>query len=325
MSDILIEDLMVKQAAEIQARNTNFVDDLRSGEASLLKRAADMSNSYTRLRLRELAWTDLILPPQKIDRTSLSPWMGVHQGVYLQEMEMDTPLGTTIPFNTNGARHLTIQQSKYPVIPVIFNSPVMMKDVRELATSKMDIRQVVMDQLVKDLCALLDYEFMKTVNFLLGERDSINAITQNVHYRHIPGGITPSTLAEAEKIIPRAGSLGWGLETKLMLINNITVKDFLKWNIITGTSDFVHDLLKNGVTKLDIHGYDWIVSIKKRLIPEGSMFMFTSPDFLGVNIILEDVTITIKQEKQFIQFDGQREQGVSIGNAAGVARADFYR
>ncbi len=314
----------IKTAAETQEQNRNFIDILTSGDEGMLKRAADLQQTYTRLRLREVSWFDKVIPPTKIDRASLNRWPGFNQGVYIQEMEMDTPVGTTVPYNVNGDAAFFVQSHMYPCQPEMLQSPRMIKDTRELALLKMDLRQILMDQLVKDLCGMTDYRTMRVVNFILGPRDSHAVKTDNVQYRHIPGGMTPANLAEAEYIIPASGSEGWGLNTKTILVNNLTIKDIMKWNIIQASNDFAFDVLKNGISSISLHGYDWIVTIKKKLVPTGSIFMFTSPDFLGVNIVTQDVTVTIKQEKFFIEFDALREQGIAFGNTAGIARADFY-
>jgi hypothetical protein len=67
----------------------------------------------------------------------------------------------------------------------------------------------------------------------------------------------------------------------------------------------------------------WIITIKRDLIPDDSITMFSDPKFLGKNYVFEDVTMFVKREGPMIEFFMYQTAGGSFGHSGGVARADF--
>jgi len=66
-----------------------------------------------------------------------------------------------------------------------------------------------------------------------------------------------------------------------------------------------------------------IITIKRDLVPDDSVFFFGDPRFIGKSYLLEDTTMHVKREAYMIEFFSYETLGGSIGHTGGLARADF--
>jgi hypothetical protein len=67
----------------------------------------------------------------------------------------------------------------------------------------------------------------------------------------------------------------------------------------------------------------WIITIKRDLIPDDTIYMFADPKFIGKSFTLEDTTMYIKREAYLLEFFAYETAGGTIGHTGGLARADF--
>jgi hypothetical protein len=113
------------------------------------------------------------------------------------------------------------------------------------------------------------------------------------------------------------------LETHTVLINNVTIREILKWGRDEVGGDFSQDLLKNGWSEQEFMNARWIITIKRDLVPDNTIFMFADPKFIGKSFMLEDTTMYIKREAYMLEFFAYETLGGSIGHTGGLARVDF--
>ena len=141
-----------------------------------------------------------------------------------------------------------------------------------------------------------------------------------VQWETIYGGITRDTLQDAFKILPRTISR---LEVGTCLINNLTIRELMKFGREEMGGDFSQDVFKNGWTEQNFMNARWIISIKQDLVPTDSIFMFADPKFVGKNFILEDTTLYIDRKAYMLEFFAYETLGGAIGNTNAIARVDF--
>lgn len=311
-----------KSIADIREANNNFLDNLSGNDPVRVKEAADAASLVTKLRLRERAYLPKIIPPESVTNDMLTRAVETIQPMIVVDLECDVPGSTTIPFNHNGAMEVLMQNSRYPVYINRLQSPTMHKDVGELRTSTLDIRQIFMDAIVKNLSAFMDYRFMEVNNAILGPQDTYIPFAQNTLFRSMPGTITREAIVDVLNIVPKNGVV-FGLETSTLLINQVTAKTFMKYGREETGGDHSQDVFLNGLSEINLFGKTWIVTIKRDLVPDGRIYCYTDPDYIGKNYVLTDTTVTVKQEKFFIQFDCIMEQGATIGNILGLGAAQF--
>jgi hypothetical protein len=136
----------------------------------------------------------------------------------------------------------------------------------------------------------------------------------------IAGGITRDTLFDGLKIMPNTPS---NLEVHTVLINHITIKDVAKFGRNEMGGDLSGDIMRQGWTLQEFQGKQWIITIKKGLVPTNTLYYFADPKFIGKFYVLEDTTMYIRREAYMLEFFAYETIGATIGHTSGIARADY--
>lgn len=283
------------------------------------KNALDAVNEFTRVRVREDGFYRKIIPPVQVSNDDLDRQVDTDKPVIVVDKEPGSPAAISIPFATLPI-NVYIRGPRYRVMFDRIVTPRFVKDIDELRTWQMDIRQVLSDNAIKDMLAEEDSKFLTAVNTALVNPNTVVPTSGVVQWETIFGGISRDTVQEALKIMPKTPS---HLEVNTVLVNNVTVRELLKWGYDEAGGDISGDFLKKGWSELDLMNVKWVVTIKRDLVPDDSMFFFGDPRFIGKSYLLEDTTMHIKREAFMIEFFAYETLGGSIGHTGGLARADF--
>lgn len=294
-------------------------DKLSSRDRVLEKQAEDTVNEFTRTKVREDGFYRRIMPPTPIGNDELDRQVDTDKPVKIVDKEPDSPAAISIPFATLPT-NLYIRGPRYRVMFDRIATPRFTKDVDELRTWIMDIRQILSDNAIKDMLAEEDGKFLRAVNTALVGPGLTVPTSGTVQYEVIAGGITRDTLCDSLKVMPNTPS---NLEVHVVLINNITIKEVMKFghNEMGGTLS--EDIIKNGWSRQEFLGVKWIITIKKGLVPTNTMYQFADPKFIGKSYVLEDTTMYIRREAYMLEFFAYETMGGTIGHTSGLARIDF--
>jgi hypothetical protein len=273
-------------------------EKLASRDAGMIKEAEDSVNSFTRIKMREDGFYRRIMPPVPISNDELDRQSWTDKPVKVIDKEPDSPAAISIPFATLPS-NLYIKGPRYQVMFDRIATPRFTKDVDELRTWIMDIRQVLSDNAIKDMLAEEDGKFLRAVNTAIVGPSLVVPTSGTVQYEVIAGGITRDTLFDGLKVMPNTPS---NLEVHLMLVNNITIKEVCKFthNEMGGTLS--EDIMRKGWTLQELLGVKWIVTIKKGLVATNTFYQFADPKFIGKSFILEDTTMYIRREAYMLEF-----------------------
>ena len=302
---------------EIQLLNETLFEQLDT--PGMQKQAIDAVNDFTRTKMREDGFFRRIMPPLTITNDELDRQVDTDKPVKVVDKEPDSPAAASIPFATLPI-NFYIRGPRYRVMFDRIVSPRAVKDVDELRTYVMDIRQVLSDNMIKDMLAEEDGKFMAAINAILPTAGAPAVGSGEVQYEEIYGGITRETLVDALKIMPRTPS---HFEVETCLVNNLTIKELLKFGRDEMGGDFAQDIIKNGWAETNFLNCRWIVTIKTGLVPTDSLFMFASPKFIGKNYELEPTTMYIRREAYMLEYFAYETNGASFGHTNGLARVDF--
>lgn len=294
-------------------------DKLSSRDSILVKEAEDAVNDFTRTKMREDGFYRRIMPPIPITNDELDRQVDTDKPVKVVDKEPDSPAAISIPFATLPT-NLYIRGPRYRVMFDRIATPRFTKDVDELRTWIMDIRQVLSDNAIKDMLAEEDGKFLRAVNTALVGPGLTVPTSGTVQHEVIAGGITRDTLWDSLKVMPNTPS---NLEVHVVLVNNITIKEVGKFthNEMGGTLS--EDIMKNGWSLQKFMGVSWIVTIKKGLVATNTMYQFADPKFIGKSYVLEDTTMYIRREAYMLEFFAYETMGGTIGHTSGLARVDF--
>jgi hypothetical protein len=300
-------------AKEVNGAFFNMLDQ------GLEKQAQDAVNDYIRVRMREDGFARRIIPPVQITNDELDRQVDTDKPVKVVDKEPQSPGAISVPFGTLPINRY-IRGPRFRVMFDRIMTPRFTKDIDELRTYDMDIRQILSDNSIKDMLAEEDSKFIATANSLLVAQGAVVPETGTIQWRAIAGGITRDTIAESMKILPSTPN---HLNPSTILVNNVTIWDIVKFGRDEVGGDLAQELFERGFAEREIMGVRWIITIKRTLVPDSSMFQFAEPKFLGKFFILEDTTMYIDRKAFMLEFFAYELLGASIANVAAVARADF--
>jgi len=304
---------------ESKLLNEAIFEKLSSRDPVLEKQAVDAVNDFTRVKMREDGFFRRIMPPIPIGNDELDRQVDTDKPVKVIDKEPESPAAISIPFATLPV-NLYIRGPRYRVMFDRIVTPRFTKDVDELRTWVMDIRQVLSDNAIKDMLAEEDGKFIRAVNTALVGPGLTVPTSGVVQHEVIAGGITRDTLWDSVKVMPNTPS---NLEVHCILLNNITIKEVCKQTRNEMGGDISADIMRNGWTLQEFMGYKWIITIKKGLVPTNTMYHFADPKFIGKSFVLEDTTMYIRREAYMLEFFAYETMGGTIGHTSGLARVDF--
>jgi hypothetical protein len=315
--------MMATQDVPTKVINNTFIDRVMSDDASMVKSASDAVNDFTRMRVREDGIWRRVLPPLTISNDELDRQVDTDKPVKIVDREPGSPAAITIPFGTLPVNRY-IRGDRYRVMMTRLTTPRFTKDVDELRTYEMDIRQVLSDNAIKDMLAEEDGKAIMLVNAMLGgtvgRNNTIAEAGGVALWQGTDKVLHRSSLADARKVMP--GTVAH-LQPATALTNNITIIDVEKWQRDEVGGDLAEEIVINGFGERTFNGLKWIISIKTDLIPTNTVFFFAEPKFLGKFFTLTDTTMQIDRKAFMIEFYAYSCQGSTIGNICAASRYDF--
>ena len=304
---------------QTKAMNEALFEKLSSHDRLMEKEAVDAINDFTRTKMREEGFYRRIMPPLTLTKDELDRQVGTDKPTKVIDKEPDSPAAISIPFATL-PMNFYIRGDRYLVTLDRIVTPRFTKDVDELLTWMMDIRQVFSDNAIKDMLAEEDGKFITACNTAMVGAGVTVPTSGVVQYEQIAGGITRDSLWDAMKTMPNTPSR---LEVHTVLCNNITIKEINKFQRNEQGGDLAQDIMKDGWSLQTYMGVRWIITIKKDLVPTNSMYMFADPKFIGKHFQLEDTTMYIRREAYMLEFFAYETSGGTIGHTSGITRAEF--
>ena len=322
------QQAMVKEAAgaditqgldNIQTLNRMLMDRITASGEGEVKEAAAAGTNMIRRRIREEGFARRIIPPQTVTNEDLDRVLEHDRPVIIEDMEPLSKGAKSIPFGDSADTQF-YYGNKYACVFNPITTPEWTKDINELRTYRMDLRQVITDNSLKDIQTEEDGRFMATIEDIVGTVNGVGAsgVQQNFE---INGGITRDTYVEVLSKLEDQN-----LNNGVFLMNRRTAKEFLKWDRTEIGGDLAQDLLKQGLTAFQeatISGVKHIFTIKREIVPDFTVYLFTEPGFFGKFYTLSDVTMYVEKKKDFLRFSAREVISVTIANVVGCAKVKF--
>jgi len=300
--------------------NEALFEKISSRDPLLEKEAIDAVNDFTRIKMREEGFYRKIMPPLQISNDELDRQVDTDKPVKVVDKEPDSPAAISIPFATL-PMNLYIRGNRYLVMMDRIVTPRFTKDVDELRTWIMDIRQVLSDNAIKDMLAEEDGKFITAVNSALVGVGVTLPTSGKVQYQQLSGGINRDSIWDAMKVMP---DTPFNLEVHTVLLNHITIKEFCKFgHDEMGGNGLSEDIMKNGWSEQTFRGVRHIITIKKDLVPTNHEYQFSDPKFIGKNYQLEDTTMYIRREAYMLEFFAYETCGGTLGHTGGLAHVHY--
>jgi hypothetical protein len=301
-----------------------LIDDILDADDGYVKKASAATTKATRTQVREEGFQRAILPFDKITNEDLD-YFGDSElpGVWF-ELEPDSPPARIIPYDSTPLT-FNFRAEKYVVLISVVTTEEATKNVNQLRTYKTDVRQIVTDNMLRDIHTAEDASFIATVNRIVGNEILLSdggytTEKQNVSFGS-GGSFSRTTLKRAQSFLTDRQ-----LPIGVYLVNQRTANEFLGWVREEVGGDLAETLLRKGLKALDtfeMFGVPYISTIKNDLVANGYMYQFAPKEFLGNALMLEDITVTIKKEYDIIRMRAQEQIGLTIGNTRGIQKVKF--
>lgn len=292
------EDLLIEDA---RAYNQAFIERLR--EEGPEKVAAQLTD-YTRMKIREEAFCRPILASQPITPLELDVTEKIDTPVKFVDKEPDSKAFTLTFMGKGDSRWF--KGERYRIDFAHYESEHFKSNLATLATYRAPIRQILHDNYLLDVREQEDRIFYDGINTIVNATGNIHASTS---------GFNIGSLVKAAKIIANKR-----LIPITILMSSSSFEDLKTWPATQIGDQAASEVIINGWKYDKIGGYNYVKTIKTDIVPDGELFMFTSPEYLGKHFVLNDVQVFFKQEGSDIEFWVWEDVGMGIGNVNGIAK-----
>jgi hypothetical protein len=223
------------------------------------------------------------------------------------EKEPDS-IAASLPFLAR-AELRYFKGSRYAVTFEKITSADFRKSKFELATYRTDIRTVLQENSIKDMQKAED----------LGFYNSISAVASAAGNTHaISGGFTKANMMQAVKYMVKNQ-----LPVGCILMTQSLYADMLSFPATDIGSPAASDLFRGEASQAGFYGYPVITTIKNDIVQDNEIFIFAPPEYLGQFYMLQDATVFLKTEMDFIEFTTYESIGVGIGNTNAIVHVTF--
>lgn len=303
----------------VEVFNRELLEAINDAPDGILKNASTASSNMIRRKIRENGFARSIIPPKPVSNEDLDRLPNTDLPAIIEDMEPLSPGAKSISFDDT-ADTAFYRGDKFVVYFDTITTPEFTKNINELRTYKMDLRAVITDNALKDMQRTEDSRFIKAVDSIVGGTSGVGLSGKQQNF-NISGGITRDTYKD---VLTKLEDMD--LNNGVFLMNRKTAKAFLGWNRTEIGGDLAQDLFTDGLAGLKeakIHGVRHLFTIKRDLVPDNVVYLFTEPDYLGRWYSLQDTTMYVEKKKDVLRFSAREVLGVALANVAGVAKVTF--
>lgn len=320
-TDYTTKEAMQERRAEL---SRNLVDSFTSNSPAMQKRAEDLTNAFTRKMLMENSFMHKILPAEPLQPSELTEDINERKPYKLVPLEPNSRGACTVQFGSvPNSFYFDVEYYKVPINRIITHRLTM--DIMELMRHRYDIRQVLVDKQTKYIEVEKDRRFLDAVNYALLMTETVGALGNGTaspsQMREFSEGLTREALVDASMIMQSTPAHCY---PTCALCNIRTYSEFAKWyDYEMGGGSTSEDIITNGMGERNFYNINWISSIKHELLPDGFVYFFSSPDYLGKHYVVEDLQMWVKSEAYMLTTFQWMASGAAIGNVSGLALAVF--
>lgn len=304
---------------QIDAINQEFLDQLNSGDANMVKSAGLLGGTnYFRTRIRENAVYRKLLPPVAVTEDDFDKDEKSDLPSMIVELDINSEGANQVPFETptTGA---TFNGRKARCEFGRIMTPKYQIDKIRLTGYKMPILDILYDLLLKDIMDVEDEAWASLNQSIVGEADDQAAQIKEFGIRRaIRQTFDRDMLPKMhEGMLRTRGKLkaSKALMNELLYIQLAT----LDRNMIGG--DAAQDMFFDGVKTDKLNGMDILITSKDTVCAEKDIWIFTDPEFYGKSYTYKDVSmVTGEKDDIFLTFFAHETIGGIVANRAGICK-----
>lgn len=303
-------------ADNINPRDVNELFISKLGTPDGIEKVAQEGGVFIRQKLREVSFARKIVPPQYVTRPDLQRSVN-HDGlVKIVDIEPDSK---AMVINFRGAattNYVVGDRFEIPFFKV--SSEVFQKTEEELLAYDMPLTEVIEKNSVLDIQKIEDTSFISQVDAAIAVEVAAGnqtAITGSYESSGAETGSIPkSKIKELFDLLD-----GNELRTDLLLMDTKMFNRLLLYAATTIGDAVGSEVHVNGYSYATLFGRKLVVSNKVSLLDD-KIYAFTTPDFFGQFLILNDTKFWIEKKMNIISWAAYESVGMGIGNTKSCAK-----
>jgi hypothetical protein len=287
------------------------------------EKLAAVAQAYVRDKLRENSFARKILPPMMVTKADMQVSVNHDTLVYIDEIEPNSRAMSLTFRGQPTARFISAPRYEIPCFTI--SSERFEKTEQELLAYRMPITKVIEDNSVKDIQEIED------VRFLTHVKSCTDATGQSVMGEQASDEYDANGYNSFEGVLQRGDlvKLFKELDSKRrrcakILINEEDWDDILSWTIEDYGDTVQGKVVVDGYTYDRIMGRMVVRTIKTDILETGNIYGFTSPEFLGKFLILNNTKFYIDKVANLIQWQCWEDIGMGFGNVSSIAHLKLY-
>lgn len=311
-----MNDKMTRE--ESMELSRTLFEKISSNDPELVKQGQDIATRYTKRMIREGGFYRKLMPMEHAPDNQLDRSVDDVLPSITLDLEPNSPGAMAVPFRTM-TDNKTMKGPRYRCSFSKIMTNRLSIDVDELRTYRADLRQITTDLMVNDLSVIEDGDWLRQVNKALIGPDVTHPQTGTRLYKKFNDSISPQTIVRAFGTLDETP---FNVPLDKVIANSMTFRELMAFSY-SEVGDVAVDFFKKGFTHKQIYGQDIMTTTKKGLVPNGSIYGFAHPEYLGRSFYIYDATVFTKSEAQTVLMYAYQMIGGAIGNIAGVMRCDF--
>ena len=135
-------------------------------------------------------------------------------------------------------------------------------------------------------------------------------------WKNIQDGVRRESLQDALDIMNQAAGR---LEPQICLCTNSFIRQIMKLGRDQIGGNMAEDTLVKGWSSSEFMKCKWVSTVKYELIPRNRLHMMADNEYIGKSFVLDDVSLYVKREEQWLEFYMFETIGLTIANGYGLA------
>lgn len=322
--------------------NDLFSQKLDTAEGK--EKVSEYAGTYIRDRLREVAYSRKVLPPQMVTRADCQ--RSVNHDTLVKIIDIE-PKSRAMSLTFRGqptARFIRGKRAEVAFYTI--SSEKFEKTEQELLAYEMPVTKVIEDNSVKDIQEIEDREFTThieaAVQALQAEANGGSITTLNataigagsvIEFSVRKGELARVAASDDGTVLPvqRPDFVnlyklldGNRLRAEMVLITEVDWDDILQWTVEDFGDKVQSETTVDGYKYNLLLGRAYVRTIKTDILRPGNIYTFTKPDFFGKFFILNNTKFYIDKIANLITWQSWEDIAISVINIASVRKIELY-
>jgi hypothetical protein len=307
---------------------------------------AELGGSWIRDRLREVAYSRHVLPPEQVTRADCQRSVNHDTLVKIVDVEPQSRAMAITFRDQPTARFIRAPKAEVPFFTI--SSEKFEKTEQELLAYEMPITKVIEDNSVKDIQEIEDREFTRHIESAVQALQAeVNGTGTAYNATNIRAGSPSAQVVSVVKGELALAANGTDflvrpvqrpdfvelfklldnnrLRSERMLITEGDHDDVLQWTLEDFGDKITSETVVDGYKYNTLLGRKVVRTVKTDILRPGNVYIFTAPQFFGKFYILNNTKFYIDKIANVITWQSWEDIGMGIINISAVRKLELYR